>query len=147
MDRWTRSSSSVRRASDRRREVAGRSGQRPAEKSAGRLGEVPARETIEGLPVRHPRTLFVPRAGHGTWGPLYVASLAPYVLRYRGEVDVVLASWAYPDGFAGVVLARLLGVPAVVKLHGGGIHLEDNAPGLKGVMTFPRTPPSRALLE
>lgn len=97
--------------------------------SAGRLGEVPAREVIDGLPVRHPRTLFVPRAGHGTWGPLYVASLVPLVPRYRGKVDVVLASWAYPDGFAGVVLARMLGVPAVVKLHGSDINVNARLPG------------------
>lgn len=97
--------------------------------SAGRLTGVPARETIDGMPVRHPRTLFVPRAGQGTWGPLYVASLLPHVPRYRGEVDVVLASWAYPDGFAGVVLARLLGVPAVVKLHGSDINQNAKLPG------------------
>ena len=97
--------------------------------SAGRLSEVPARDTIAGLPVRHPRTLFVPRLGHGTWGPLYVASLAPHLLRYRGAVDVVLASWAYPDGFAGVVAARLLGVPAVVKLHGSDINVNAKLPG------------------
>ena len=97
--------------------------------SAGRLTEVPARATIDGLPVRHPRTLFVPRLGHGTWGPLYVASLAPHLVRYRGAVDVVLASWAYPDGFAGVVAARLLGVPAVVKLHGSDINVNAKLPG------------------
>lgn len=97
--------------------------------SAGRLAAVPARETIAGLPVRHPRTLFVPRLGHGTWGPLYLASLAPHLLRYRGKVDVVLASWAYPDGFAGVLAARLLGVPAVVKLHGSDINQNAKLPG------------------
>ncbi|MBK9032332.1 MAG: glycosyltransferase [Myxococcales bacterium] len=97
--------------------------------SAGRLTDVPAREIIDGLPVRHPRTLFVPRLGHGTWGPLYVASLAPHLVRYRGAVDVVLASWAYPDGFAGVVAARLLGVPAVVKLHGSDINVNAKLPG------------------
>ncbi|MBZ0238221.1 MAG: glycosyltransferase, partial [Deltaproteobacteria bacterium] len=97
--------------------------------SAGRLTEVPARETIDGMPVRHPRTLFVPRVGHGAWGPLYVASLLPHVPRYRGKIDVVLASWAYPDGFAGVVLGRLLGVPAVVKLHGSDINQNAKLPG------------------
>ena len=97
--------------------------------SAGRLAAVPERETIDGLPVRHPRTLFVPRAGHGSWGPLYVASLAPLVPRYRGKIDVVLASWAYPDGFAGVVLARMLGAPAVVKLHGSDINHNARLPG------------------
>jgi teichuronic acid biosynthesis glycosyltransferase TuaC len=97
--------------------------------SAGRLAQVPARATVDGLPVRHPRTLFVPRLGHGTWGPLYLASIAPVLARYRGKIDVVLASWAYPDGFAGVIGARLLGVPAVVKLHGSDINMNAKLPG------------------
>jgi teichuronic acid biosynthesis glycosyltransferase TuaC len=97
--------------------------------SAGRLARVPAHETLAGLSVRHPRTLFVPRLGHGTWGPLYLASIAPVVVGYRGRVDVVLASWAYPDGFAGVLAARLLGVPAVVKLHGSDINVNAKLPG------------------
>jgi glycosyltransferase involved in cell wall biosynthesis len=97
--------------------------------SAGRMVNVPARETIAGLSVRHPRTLFLPRLAHGTWGPLYAASLAPLLLRYRGAVDVVLAAWAYPDGFGGVVLARMLGVPAVVKLHGSDINHIAHMPG------------------
>ncbi len=104
--------------------------------SAGRLAEVPAHEFIDGMSVRHPRTLFVPRAGHGTWGPLYVASLLPYVPRYRGQVDVVLASWAYPDGFAGVVLARMLGVPAVVKVHGSDINQNARLPGPRRQLTW-----------
>lgn len=92
--------------------------------SAGKLAQVPRREQIAGIEVRHPRTLFVPRLAHGTWGPLYAASIAPrLLLGYRGKVDVVLGSWAYPDGFAAVVAARLLGVPCVVKLHGSDINV------------------------
>lgn len=91
--------------------------------SAGRLAKVPRREEIEGIAVTHPRTLFVPRLAHGAWGPLYAASIAPAVLRYRGEIDVVLGSWAYPDGFAAVLAARLLQVPCVVKLHGSDVNL------------------------
>src|SRR5581483_7419924 len=85
--------------------------------SAGKLAAVPRAETIAGLHVTHPRTLFVPRLGHAAWGPLYAASIAPALARHRGHVDVVLGSWAYPDGFAAVIAAGLLGVPAVVKLH------------------------------
>ena len=90
---------------------------------AARLSKVPAQETIAGLNVRHPRFLYLPRIGHGIAGPLYAASLAPTVLRYRGRVDVLLGSWAYPDGFAAVVLAGLLGVPAVVKVHGSDLNV------------------------
>jgi teichuronic acid biosynthesis glycosyltransferase TuaC len=97
--------------------------------SAGRLTEVPAREVIEGILVRHPRTLFVPRVAHGLWAPMYAASLAPLAVAYRGKVDVVLGTWAYPDGVAAVALARLIGVPAVVKLHGSDMNMIAKLPG------------------
>jgi glycosyltransferase involved in cell wall biosynthesis len=97
--------------------------------SAGKLARVPRREQIAGIEVRHPRTLFLPRLAHGAWGPLYAASIAPALARYRGKVDVVLGSWAYPDGFAAVIAARLLGVPCVVKLHGSDINVMAKLPG------------------
>ncbi len=97
--------------------------------AAGRLSRVPARETLDGLTVRHPRFAFVPKLGHSFSGPLYAASLAPTVLRYAGRVDVVLGAWAYPDGFAAVAIAELLKVPAVVKLHGSDINVLASWPG------------------
>lgn len=97
--------------------------------SAGKLVGVPGEETIDGITVTHPRTLFVPRLAHATWGPLYAASIARAVMRYRGRVDVVLGSWAYPDGFAAVIAARMLGVPCVVKLHGSDINQIARLPG------------------
>lgn len=97
--------------------------------SAGRLARVPSRETIHGIDVTHPRTLFVPKLAMATWGPLYAASIAPVVAPYRGKVDVVLGTWAYPDGFAAVVAALMLGVPCVVKLHGSDINLIAKEPG------------------
>ena len=104
--------------------------------SAGKLARVPHRETIAGIAVTHPRTLFVPRLAHATWGPLYAASIAPVVLPRRGKVDVVLGSWAYPDGFAAVVAARMLGVPAVVKLHGSDINLIAKEPGPRRMLEW-----------
>src|SRR5262245_49826482 len=97
--------------------------------SAGKLAAVPRREQIAGIDVCHPRTLFVPRLAHAAWGPLYAASIAPIIPRYRGKVDVVLGSWAYPDGFAAVIAARMLGVPCVVKLHGSDINVMAKLPG------------------
>lgn len=104
--------------------------------SAGKVAKLPRRETIEGIAVRHPRTLFVPRVAHVTWGPLYAASLLPLVARYRGKVDVVLGSWAYPDGFAAVAFAEMLGVPAVVKLHGSDINVIAEMPGPKRLLQW-----------
>lgn len=97
--------------------------------SAGKLASVPRRDTIAGIDVVHARTLFVPRLAMATWGPLYAASIAPALLPYRNKVDVVLGSWAYPDGFAAVIAAKLLGVPSVVKLHGSDINVIAKMPG------------------
>jgi glycosyltransferase involved in cell wall biosynthesis len=96
--------------------------------TAGRLVNVPRRERIHGMDVAHPRTLFVPRLMR-TWGPLYAASIASILAPYRKKVDVVLGTWAYPDGFAAVIAARILGVPAVVKAHGSDINLIAQEPG------------------
>jgi len=104
--------------------------------SAGKLANVPRRERIGEIEVSHPRTLFVPRLAHATWGPLYAASIAPSVLARRGDFDVVLGSWAYPDGFAAVIAAELLGVPAVVKLHGSDINAIAQLPGPRAMLRW-----------
>src|SRR3954467_5391553 len=90
---------------------------------AGQLTSVPKREQIAGLDVEHPRVLYLPKVGHSVSGGLYAASLVPAALARRGMHDVVLGSWAYPDGAAAVLLARLLGIPAVVKLHGSDMNV------------------------
>jgi glycosyltransferase involved in cell wall biosynthesis len=104
--------------------------------SAGKLAAVPRREQIAGISVSHPRTLFLPRLAHAAWGPLYAASIAPALHRYRNQVDVVLGSWAYPDGFAAIIAARLLGVPCVVKLHGSDINLIAKLPGPRKLLAW-----------
>jgi teichuronic acid biosynthesis glycosyltransferase TuaC len=97
--------------------------------AAGRLTSVPARERIDGLDVEHPRVFYLPRVGHALAPALYTASLLPWLRERRGKVDVVLGSWAFPDGVAAVTMARLLGVPAVVKLHGSDLNvLSELAP-------------------
>jgi teichuronic acid biosynthesis glycosyltransferase TuaC len=90
---------------------------------AGGLRAVPLREQIDGLEVHHPRVLYVPRYGAGLSGALEVASLVRDVVARRRSVDVVLGSWAYPDGAAAVALARMIGVPAVIKAHGSDLNV------------------------
>jgi len=96
--------------------------------AAGRLGDVPRREIFDGLEVAHPRYVHVPKL-HGASAALYTASLAPEVLRRRGRLDVVLGSWAYPDGVSAVALARLAGVPAAIKVHGSDLNATALLPG------------------
>lgn len=81
----------------------------------------PREEVIEGLPVRHPRYLYVPRVAPALNGPLYAASMLPELIGRGPLPDVIVGAFAYPDGFAAVCLGRLLGVPAVIKTHGSDI--------------------------
>jgi glycosyltransferase involved in cell wall biosynthesis len=102
----------------------------PRRSLARRFADVPRRETIDGLDVMHPRYFFVPRVGHAAAGALYAASLAREVLRRRGRYDVLLGSWAYPDGVGAIALAPLLDAPAVVKVHGSDMNVVAKRPSI-----------------
>ncbi len=94
---------------------------------ASTLSRVPTAEQIDGLDVAHPRFLYVPRIGDAVASPLYAASLLAEVRRRR-KVDLILASWAYPDGAAAVMLGALFGIPVAIKLHGSDINVMGERP-------------------
>ncbi len=108
--------------------------------SAGRLSAVPRHDWIDGLAVAHPRVPYLPRFGHALSGALYAASVLPDLLQRRGQFDVILGTWAYPDGAAVVALGQLLGTPTVVKLHGSDMDVLAQRPSLRRQMqlTLPR---------
>jgi teichuronic acid biosynthesis glycosyltransferase TuaC len=94
----------------------------------GRLARVPARDEIDGIPVIHPRVPYVPGVAAVPLlapfnAPLYLAGLLPHVPRLRGRFDVVLGTFLYPDACAAALLARLLGVPYVIKTHGTDVNV------------------------
>ncbi len=89
------------------------------------LRDVPAEDVIDGVRVVHPRVAYVPGVA-GLSGALEVASLLPAFLKRRRDVDVVLGSWAYPDGAAAVALGRMIGAPAVIKVHGSDLNVQSN---------------------
>jgi glycosyltransferase involved in cell wall biosynthesis len=86
---------------------------------------VPEQEQREGIMVHHPRFVFVPRLGL-RWRPrLFARTVRPVLrrLRKQGQLDVLLATWAFPDAAGTALVARELQVPIVVKVHGSDIHL------------------------
>jgi glycosyltransferase involved in cell wall biosynthesis len=121
--------------------------------AAGRLAGVPRRECVGQQWVAHPRVLYVPRFGHALAPALYTASLLPWISGRRGSVDVVLGSWAFPDGAATVSLASILGVPSVVKVHGSDLNVLADLPPVQQALedALPRADRvvavSRALAE
>ncbi len=92
----------------------------------GRLTAVPERDEIDGVSVVHPRAPYLPGAGRvlaPVNAPLYLAGLLPHVPGLRGRFDVVLGAWLYPDACAAALLARMLGLPYVVKAHGTDVNV------------------------
>lgn len=85
----------------------------------------PERETeIDGAEVLHPRYLHIPKVGRPLYPALFAASIAMPVRRvvmdYRP--NVILSAWAFPDGIAAVALAKMLGVPSVLRVMGSDIN-------------------------
>ena len=95
--------------------------------------QVAREETIEGLPVTHPRYFMIPKVATGWHGPFMARALLPYVksLRAAFDFDVIDAHYVYPDGFAAVEIGRTLGVPVVVSARGSDINLFREIPSAR----------------
>jgi len=85
---------------------------------------VPARDDVAGFSVAYPRYVVTPKVGRSLHGLTLYASVARFYERIAREFapDVILGYFAYPYGFANVLLGRRLGVPAVVFCRGSDIH-------------------------
>jgi teichuronic acid biosynthesis glycosyltransferase TuaC len=103
---------------------------------AGRLSRLPRRDAVGGVSVQHPRVPYLPGAGRWTAlapinAPLYLAGLLPYLPGLRGRFDVVLGTHLFPDAWAAVMVARLLGLPCVVKAHGTDVNVVARWPSVR----------------
>ena len=86
---------------------------------------IPRVELQGALTVYHPRFFSLPRYGKFLDGALYFLSLVPFVagLRKTFPFEVIDAHFAYPDGVAATLLARLFRRPVVVTLRGSIVRL------------------------
>jgi glycosyltransferase involved in cell wall biosynthesis len=81
------------------------------------------RVKLDGLTVDHPKYWYTPKCLRGAYGHFFEASVKATFNRAVDEFrpDIVLAPWAYPDGWAAVRLAHRRGLPAVVLVHGSDV--------------------------
>jgi teichuronic acid biosynthesis glycosyltransferase TuaC len=101
--------------------------------------KIPYEEELFGLRVKHPRALYVPKLVFPS-GASYAASLYRQVAAYRGRVDVILSTWAYPDGVAAIALGQLLRIPTVIQVLGSDLDVTSKIPSARFQMrlAFPR---------
>jgi len=86
------------------------------------------RTTSDGIPVEHPRYWYTPRMFRGLYGRFYLESVRRTFDRKVRELspDIVFATWAYPDGWAAVQLARRHGLPVAIMVHGSDVRRVDD---------------------
>ncbi|HVJ91278.1 MAG TPA: glycosyltransferase family 4 protein [Labilithrix sp.] len=102
-------------------------------KRAAELSKLGDGDVIDNIETRYLRRLYVPSVGVPVAVPLYLTSLAPHhdLIRWA---DVILATWAYPDGGASVLLARAIGKPCAVKVHGSDVNVLAKMPLARAIL-------------
>jgi glycosyltransferase involved in cell wall biosynthesis len=87
--------------------------------------------------VCHPRFCLLPKVGKGLDGLMMFLGIYPAVKRLhrRFSFDLLDVHWAYPDGYAGYLLARALKKPYTVTIRGTDVNL------------FPQHPVRRRLIH
>lgn len=95
-----------------------------------RMGGVRGEVVVKDLRTDHFTFFYPPRIGRSLHAVTWLLSL--WLQRGRrlraAGYDCMLVSWAYPDAAAAGWLARRLGIPYVVKVHGSDLNVQANYP-------------------
>jgi glycosyltransferase involved in cell wall biosynthesis len=78
---------------------------------------------LDGMVIEHPRYLYPPGILRSWHGSCYMRSIRPAFDRAVREFqpEFILGSWAYPDAWAALKLARAANLPVAVKVHGSDV--------------------------
>ncbi len=87
------------------------------------FGHAPAYVNSDGIYVEHPNFFFIPKLFRHYYGHFYLMSIKRCLGRAVEEFrpDVILSSWAHPDGWAAVQVGREFGIPVVIKVIGSDV--------------------------
>ena len=85
----------------------------------------PAREQQDGIEVRRPRFLSVPRVFKWLDGSLMAIACLPALarLKHRFGFNIIDAHFAYPEGYAATLLGKWLRIPVCITLRGTEVPL------------------------
>lgn len=85
---------------------------------------LPNKDCLDGVEITHPRYLLIPKVLRSLHGFFMFGSLFPqYWKIFKVEKpDAILGIWAYPDGLANVLLAKVYSTPVVIACRGSDIN-------------------------
>jgi len=91
-------------------------------KGFGRVGRVKFEENLSGLKVFHPKFYNI-WAMQFLSGIIFFLSVFNTIRRISAsfKFNLIIATWAYPDAFASLFIAKIFRVPFIVKVHGSDI--------------------------
>jgi glycosyltransferase involved in cell wall biosynthesis len=96
---------------------------------SGRRSELRGGVNWKGVSAVYPTYFHLPRIAGWLNGVLMFLALLPAWLRLRRHrPEAIFVTWAFPDGFAAVLLGILSGLRVVVKVHGTDVEVLARAP-------------------
>lgn len=103
-----------------------------------RFKEIRSLETTGNIRVHHPRYILIPKVSMPFHGLLMFAGAQRLARKlHRHEAfDCIAAQYVYPDGFAAVLLGKLLRIPVVVWALGTDINLFPSFPAIRPLIRW-----------
>ncbi len=101
-------------------------------------GQVPTEESIGALRIHHPRYPFLPIVSMTVHGLLMFLGCFFLARRLKKTIgfDCIDAHYVYPDGFAAVLLGKVLGLPVVVSARGTDVNLFPSFPTIRRMIRW-----------
>ncbi|NOT83202.1 MAG: glycosyltransferase family 4 protein [Methylococcaceae bacterium] len=96
------------------------------------------RSRVSSAATRYFNYFYIPKLFRWSYGGTLLLSMLSVLPRMLGQnrPNIIYTPWAYPDGFATVVIGRLLGIPVVVKVLGSDINDFTTIPGVKAQIVW-----------
>lgn len=103
-----------------------------------RFAAVPRIESVGGLRVHHPRYPLLPKISMPLHGLLMFLGAQKLARRLHGQkpFDCIDAHYVYPDGFAAVLLGKLLRIPVAVWALGTDINVFSLFPTIRPLVRW-----------
>lgn len=97
----------------------------PWHRASSAFSRICREETIGGIRVFHPRFFLIPKICRSLYGIFYFMGILRTAKRIYSQCkyDVILSYFAYPDGFAAVLLSRIVQRPLAIKILGSDINV------------------------